>query len=69
MRIEGGCERCVMFTYNNNMNGEDKPSFEDELICQNCYQKYYSEEAIKDVKLKKLLKRSIWSKIKEFFIL
>jgi hypothetical protein len=68
MRIEGGCERCGMFTYNN-MNGEEKPSFEDKLICQNCHKKYYSEEAIRDVKLKKLLKRSIWSKIKEFFIL
>jgi len=63
--IEGGCQRCGMFTYNSK---EQYYANNGKLTCGSCYQKYYSEEAIRDAKLKKLLKRSIWSKIRYFFI-
>lgn len=63
--IEGGCQRCGMFTYNSK---EQYDANNGKLTCQSCYQKYYSEEAIRDAKLAKLLKRSIWSKIRYFFI-
>ncbi len=62
--IEGGCHRCNMLTHN------DKEVYEDnqnKLICQICYDKYYSEVAIRNDKLKKLLKKSIWQKIKNIF--
>ena len=62
--IEGGCDRCGMITYviqdAANLPGIPK------LICASCHSKYYSEEAIRDAKLKKLLKKTIWSKIKDF---
>ena len=63
--IEGGCQRCGMFTYNSK---EQYELSNGKLTCRSCYQKYYSEEAIRDAKLKKLLKRSIWLKIRYFFI-
>ena len=63
--IEGGCQRCGMFTYNSK---EQYDANNGKLTCRSCYQKHYSEEAIRDAKLAKLLKRSIWSKIRYFFM-
>lgn len=62
IEIEGGCRGCGMLTCN------DKEVYEanrGKLCCQNCYDKYYSEEAIRDAKLKKLLKKNIWWKIRD----
>jgi hypothetical protein len=61
--IEGGCQRCGMITYNSK---EQYDKNNGELTCRSCYQKYYSEEAIRDAKLTKILKRSILSKISDF---
>jgi hypothetical protein len=70
--IEGGCQICGMFTYSElselSNSKEQYDANNGELTCRSCYQKYYSEEAIRDAKLAKLLKRSIWSKIRYFFI-
>jgi hypothetical protein len=36
------------------------------LICKECYDKYYSLEAIRDKKLNKVLRRGIRERIKEW---
>lgn len=62
--IEGGCHRCGMFTYNSKHHYDANKG---QLTCQSCWEKYYSIKAIRDAKLNKLLKKSIWSKITNFF--
>lgn len=69
VEINGACHKCgrmtsVSFdTTNTNTNTwSDIP----ELLCASCHSKYYSEEAVRDAKLEKLLKKSIWSKIRDF---
>lgn len=70
--IEGGCQICGMFTYNSkeqyDANSELRELSNGKLTCRSCCQKYYSEEVIRDAKLAKLLKWSIWSKIRYFFM-
>jgi predicted metal-binding protein len=64
IQIDGGCQKCgrmtnVTFDVNNVTGHID-------VICASCHSKYYSMEAVRDAKLQKLLKRTIWMKIKDF---
>lgn len=61
--IEGGCDKCGLFTQN---DSEVYQANRGKLFCRSCYEKYYSEAAVRDAKLGKLLKKSIWSKIRDF---
>jgi hypothetical protein len=63
--IEGGCDKCGLFTHN---DIEVYEANKGKLICRSCFEKYYSGELIRDAKLSKLLKKNIWSKIKDFFL-
>lgn len=63
VQIEGGCDRCGLLTEN---DLEVYEANRERLICRSCYVRYYSEEAIRDAKLGKILKKGIWSKIRDF---
>lgn len=63
--IEGGCHRCglstqIIFESNN-------PPVDTKLVCSDCYERYYSPEAIRQKKLNQVLYKSIWSKLKSLF--
>lgn len=65
--ITGGCNKCGKLIQSeafNPISGEIPI-----LICNDCYNRYYSLEAQREDKLNKLLKKSIWSKIKHYFSL
>jgi hypothetical protein len=59
--IEGGCQKCGLYTQVewNDIAGE-------YIICQSCYHKYYSKEAIRDKKLEELLKPTRIERIKRW---
>ena len=63
MILEGGCHKCgrVMHAFYPN------PTDDISLTCNSCYDKYYSPEAIREKKLKQVLKKSIWKRIKDLF--
>ena len=59
--ITGGCNKCGKLIESqafDPVNGEITI-----LICKECYDKYYSLEALRDKKLNKLLKKSIWKRL------
>ena len=60
VRIEGGCDSCGRLT---SVDIEVNQSNNYKLICRNCYDRYYSPEAIRDKKLNGVLKKSIWQKM------
>jgi len=64
IEINGGCHKCGRMT----SVSFDAGSSSDipNVICVSCHSKYYSTEAVRDAKLKKLLKKTIWSKIRDF---
>ena len=39
----------------------------DVLICDSCYHRYYSDEAIRNNKLEKLLKEPLWRQALKIF--
>lgn len=62
--IDGGCEKCGLccqVTYDV-QNDRNIP----KLICNRCWDKYYSEKAIREAKLDKLLNNSLWDKLRRF---
>lgn len=64
MILEGGCHKCgrtMQAFYPNSF-----PTNDISLTCNSCYEKYYSPEAIREKKLKQVLKKSIWRRIKNF---
>lgn len=59
--ITGGCNKCGRLMESkafDPVNGEIPL-----LICNTCYNRYYSLEAIREQKLNKLLKKSIWKRL------
>ena len=59
--ITGGCNKCGRL-----MESKAFDPVVGEipiLICNDCYNRYYSLEAIREQKLNKLLKKSIWKRI------
>jgi len=62
--ITGGCNKCgkLMQSQAFNPTTGEIPL----LICKECYDKYYSLEAIREQKLNKVLRRGIRERIKEW---
>lgn len=59
--ITGGCNKCGRL-----MESKAFDPVTGEipiLVCNDCYNRYYSLEAIREQKLNKLLKKSIWKRI------
>jgi hypothetical protein len=63
IQIEGACHKCSKLTHN---DFESYRRNNNTITCYQCWEKYYSEEAIRDAKLKKLLRRNIWQKLRDF---
>ena len=62
--LNGGCDKCGRLMQS---QAFDPVSGEIPLlICKECYDKYYSLEAIRDKKLNKVLRRGIRERIKEW---
>lgn len=55
VRLEGGCEKCNSFMFK--IIDTSIPCSESKLICDNCYEKYYSPQSIRNKKLSKLIKK------------
>ena len=62
--IEGGCNKCgkLMQSQAFNPTTGEIPL----LICKECYDKYYSLEALREQKLKRILRRGPIERIKEW---
>jgi hypothetical protein len=62
--IEGGCNKCgkLMQSKAFNPTTGEIPL----LICKECYDKYYSLEALREQKLKRILRRGPIERIKEW---
>lgn len=58
--IEGGCDKCGKLMQSKPFNYTDKTPI---LICNTCYDTYYSPEAIREQKLNQVLKKSIWKRL------
>lgn len=62
--ITGGCNKCGRL-----IESQSFDSVTGEipiLICKECYNKYYSLEAIRDKKIKRVLRRGPIERIKEW---
>ncbi len=64
IEINGGCQKCGRMT-SVSFDAGNRSDIPD-VICVSCHSKYYSMEAVRDAKLDKLLKKTIWSKIIDF---
>jgi hypothetical protein len=63
IEISGGCDKCGLLTQEDYITFRNRSN---KLICQNCWDKYFSEEAIRDAKLNKLLKQNSCRKLVDF---
>lgn len=62
--IDTPCKKCGRYT--TFVFSPSEP--ETKFICQVCYDKYYSLEAIRDQKLKKILKKSLFKRFIDYII-
>lgn len=62
--IDGWCKKCDRsLTYEFDPIQSSVP----DLICSHCYREFYSPEAIREKKLKQLLKKDFLTKLKSLF--
>ena len=58
--ITGGCNKCGKLIESQSFDpGGETPT----IVCNDCYNRYYSLEAQREQKLNKLLKKSIWKRL------
>lgn len=63
--IEGGCKNCGRYTQISFESSN--PPDNIQIVCSDCYKKYYSPEAIRDKKLNQVLKKSFIDRVKSLF--
>ena len=66
--LTGGCDRCGKLMQSKAFDPNTlfiDPNY--RLICDDCYSRYYSQEAIRENKLNQVLDKSVWSKLKSLF--
>ncbi len=66
--LNGGCDRCGKLMQSKAFDPNTlfiDPNY--RLICDDCYNRYYSQEAIRERKLNQVLDKSVWSKLKSLF--
>lgn len=61
--LHGGCAKCGLCC---GLEHDVLSSRGNKLICDRCWERYYSESAKRDDKLKKLLKNNLCNKLKRF---
>lgn len=63
--LQGGCDNCgrLMESRSFDPNIDETP----KLICNDCYERFYSPQAIRERKLNQVLDKSVWSKLKSLF--
>jgi hypothetical protein len=61
--INGGCDKCSKLIQS---KAFDPTGITPKLICNDCYNKYYSLETIRDKKLNKVLRKNLKQRIKEW---
>jgi hypothetical protein len=66
--LNGGCDRCGKLMQSKAFDPNTlfiDPNY--RLICDDCYERFYSPEAIREKKLNQVLDKSVWSKLKSLF--
>lgn len=66
--LTGGCDRCGKLMQSKAFDPNTlliDPNY--RLICDDCYERFYSPEAIREKKLNQVLDKSVWSKLKSLF--
>jgi hypothetical protein len=60
--IQGGCYNCGEYV-ELHFETSNPPDPNVKLICNDCYKNYYSPEAIRERKLNKLFKKSLFKRL------
>ena len=64
--LNGGCDKCGKVMQSNAFDPDPVTGEIPILVCNDCYNRYYSLEALREQKLKKVLRRGLSKRIMEW---